>query len=67
VFVRQPPGFEKSKYPDRVYKLLKALYRLKQAPQTWYARLKTFLLDHEYVMWSVDKTLFTLKHGKVFS
>jgi hypothetical protein len=33
---------------------------------TWYARIKTFLLDHGYVMESVDKTLFTLKHGNDF-
>jgi hypothetical protein len=46
----QPPGFENPKYPDRVYKLSKVLYRLKQAPQAWYARLKIFLLDHVYVM-----------------
>jgi hypothetical protein len=49
-----------------VYKLSKALYELKQAPRAWYARLKTFLLDHEYVMGSVDKTLFTLKHDNGF-
>jgi hypothetical protein len=35
----------------------------KQALWSWYARLKTFLLDHGYVMGGVDKTLFTLKHG----
>jgi hypothetical protein len=39
VFVRQPIGFQNPKYPDRVYKLSKALYVLKQAPQSWYARL----------------------------
>jgi hypothetical protein len=33
VYVRQPPGFESSKYPDRVYKLSKALYGLNQAPR----------------------------------
>jgi hypothetical protein len=66
VYVRQPPGFESPKYPDRVYKLLKALYGLKQAPRAWYARLKTFLLEHRYVMGSVDKTLFTLNHGTNF-
>jgi hypothetical protein len=66
VFVKQPPGFENPKYPNRMYKLSKALYRLKQAPQAWYTRLKTFLLDHGYVMESVDKTLFTLKYGNVF-
>jgi hypothetical protein len=66
VYVRQPPGFENSKYPDRVYKLSKPLYGLKQASRAWYARLKTFLLEHGYVMGSVDKTLFTLNHGTDF-
>jgi hypothetical protein len=61
-----PPGFENPKYPNRVYKLSKALYRLKQASWAWYARLKTFLLDHGYVTGSVDKTLFTLKRGNDF-
>jgi hypothetical protein len=49
-----------------VYNLSKALYRLKQAPRAWYARLKTFLLEHRYVMGSVHKTLFTLKHDNDF-
>jgi hypothetical protein len=49
-----------------VYKLSKALYRLKQASRPWYARLQTFLLEHGYVMRSVDKTLYTLKHGTDF-
>jgi hypothetical protein len=31
LYVRQPLGFENPKYPDKVYKLLKALYELKQA------------------------------------
>jgi hypothetical protein len=66
VYVRQPPCFESPKYPDRVYKLSKALYGLKQASWAWYARLKTFLLEHGYVMESVDKTLFTLNHGTDF-
>jgi hypothetical protein len=59
VYVRQPPGFENTKYPNRVYKLSKVLYGLKQASRVWYARPKTFLLDHGYVIESVDKTLFT--------
>jgi hypothetical protein len=49
-----------------MYKLLKALYELKQAPRAWYASLKTFLLEHGYVMESVDKTLFTLNHDTDF-
>jgi hypothetical protein len=66
VFVRRPPGFENPKYPNRVYKLSKALYGLRKALWTWYARLKTFLLEHGYVMGSVYKTIFTLKHGNDF-
>jgi hypothetical protein len=34
--------------------------------RAWYARLKMFLLEHGYVMGSVDKTLFTLNHGTNF-
>jgi hypothetical protein len=66
VYVRQPPRFESLKYPDRVYKLSKALYGLKQASLAWYARLKTFLLEHGYVMGSMNKTLFSLNHGTDF-
>jgi hypothetical protein len=66
VFVRQPQGFENPKYPNRVFNLSKTLYGIKQAPRAWYARLKTFLLEHGYVMGSVDKTLFTLNHGAEF-
>jgi hypothetical protein len=49
-----------------VYKVLNALYGIKQASWNWYARLKTFLLEHGYVMGSVDKTLFTFNHGTDF-
>jgi hypothetical protein len=66
VFVRQPPGFENPKYHNRVYKLSNVLYGLKQASWVWYARLKSFLLEHVYVMTSVDKTLFTLKYVNDF-
>nr|GEV30287.1 retrovirus-related Pol polyprotein from transposon TNT 1-94 [Tanacetum cinerariifolium] len=36
VYVKQPPGFESSEFPDYVCKLDKALYGLKQAPKAWY-------------------------------
>jgi hypothetical protein len=49
-----------------VYKLSNALYGIKQASRTWCARLKIFLLEHEYVMESIHKTIFTLNHGTDF-
>jgi hypothetical protein len=66
VFVRQPLGFKNPKYPNKVYKLSNVLYELKQASWAWYARLKTFLLEHGYVMGTIDKTIFSLKHGNDF-
>jgi hypothetical protein len=66
VYVRQPPGFESERYPHRVYKLHRALYGLKQAPRAWYGRLRGFLLSKGFVMGTVDKTLFLLKHGNDF-
>ncbi|GKE98541.1 retrovirus-related pol polyprotein from transposon TNT 1-94 [Tanacetum coccineum] len=44
VYVYQPPGFEDSQFPDRVYKVEKALYGLHQAPRAWYETLSTYLL-----------------------
>ncbi|GJX03728.1 retrovirus-related pol polyprotein from transposon TNT 1-94 [Tanacetum coccineum] len=38
VYAKQPPGFESSEFPNYVCKLEKALYRLKQAPSTWYLK-----------------------------
>nr|GFA26185.1 ribonuclease H-like domain-containing protein [Tanacetum cinerariifolium] len=50
VYVCQPPGFEDPDFPDRVYKVEKALYRLHQAPKAWYKTLSTYLLDNSQIM-----------------
>ncbi|GJV74475.1 retrovirus-related pol polyprotein from transposon TNT 1-94 [Tanacetum coccineum] len=36
VYVTQPPGFKDPDHPDKVYKVVKALYRLHQAPRVWF-------------------------------
>ncbi|GJZ57440.1 putative ribonuclease H-like domain-containing protein, partial [Tanacetum coccineum] len=36
VYVCQPPGFEDPYFPDKVYKVEKALYGLHQAPRAWF-------------------------------
>jgi hypothetical protein len=59
VYVEQPLGFEDSEYPTHVYKLSKALYRLKQAPRAWYECLRDFLLTNGFKVGNVDPTLFT--------
>ncbi|GJV11908.1 putative ribonuclease H-like domain-containing protein, partial [Tanacetum coccineum] len=54
----KPPGFKDPKFPDRVYKVEKALYGLHQAPRAWYETLSTYLLDNGFQRGQIDKTLF---------
>ncbi|GJZ52774.1 putative ribonuclease H-like domain-containing protein [Tanacetum coccineum] len=48
VYICQPPGFEDPEFPDRVYKVEKALYGLHQPPRAWYETLSTYLLDNGF-------------------
>ncbi|GJV31487.1 putative ribonuclease H-like domain-containing protein [Tanacetum coccineum] len=58
VYVCQPPGFEDPDFPDRVYKVEKALYGLHQALRAWYETLSTYLMDNGFQRGKIDKTLF---------
>nr|GEX82455.1 ribonuclease H-like domain, reverse transcriptase, RNA-dependent DNA polymerase [Tanacetum cinerariifolium] len=62
VYVCQPPGFEDPNFPERVYKVEKALYGLHQAPRAWYETLSTYLLDSGFQRGKIDKTLFIKRH-----
>ncbi|GKD67571.1 putative ribonuclease H-like domain-containing protein [Tanacetum coccineum] len=46
VCICQPLRFEDPDFPDKVYKVEKALYGLHQAPRAWYETLSTYLLDN---------------------
>ncbi|GJY66127.1 putative ribonuclease H-like domain-containing protein [Tanacetum coccineum] len=61
VYVCQPPGFEDPQFPDKVYKVEKALYGLHQAPKAWYETLSTYLLENGFRKGIIDKTLFIKK------
>ncbi|GJS87237.1 putative ribonuclease H-like domain-containing protein [Tanacetum coccineum] len=61
VYVCQPPGFEDPRFPDKVYKVEKALYGLHQAPKAWYETLSTYLLENVFRRGIIDKTLFIKK------
>nr|GEY94653.1 hypothetical protein [Tanacetum cinerariifolium] len=64
VYVTQPKGFVDPHHPNNVYKVVKALYGLHQAPRAWYATLSTFLLKHGYKRGTIDKTLFLKKNNR---
>nr|GEV14911.1 Gag-Pol polyprotein [Tanacetum cinerariifolium] len=58
VYVNQLDGFVVPYHPDQVYRLKKALYRLKQAPRVWYDELSKFLLSKGF---SKDQTKYRSK------
>ncbi|GJR05998.1 putative reverse transcriptase domain-containing protein [Tanacetum coccineum] len=48
VYVHQPPGFVDPAHPNKVYKVIKALYGLHQAPRAWYETLSSFLMENGF-------------------
>ncbi|GJR59881.1 putative ribonuclease H-like domain-containing protein [Tanacetum coccineum] len=61
VYVTQPPGFKDPDHPDKVYKVVKALYGLHQAPRAWYETLANYLLSNGFKRGKIDQTLFIKK------
>nr|GEY80017.1 putative ribonuclease H-like domain-containing protein [Tanacetum cinerariifolium] len=61
VYVCQPLGFEDPAYPDKVYKVVKALYGLHQAPRAWYETLANYLLENGFQKGKIDQILFIKK------
>ncbi|GKB94618.1 putative ribonuclease H-like domain-containing protein [Tanacetum coccineum] len=62
VYVCQPPGFEDPDFPDRVYKVKKALYGLHQAPRAWYKTLSTYLLDNGFQRGKLTRPYSSKRH-----
>ncbi|GKG18040.1 putative ribonuclease H-like domain-containing protein, partial [Tanacetum coccineum] len=58
VYVCQPLGFEDPGHPDKVYKVVKALYGLHQAPRVWYDTLSQL----SFVQWFSKRKCW--KHEK---
>ncbi|GJU99858.1 putative ribonuclease H-like domain-containing protein [Tanacetum coccineum] len=48
VYVHQPLGFVDLAHPNKVYKVIKALYGLHQAPRAWYETLSSFLMENGF-------------------
>nr|GEW94457.1 hypothetical protein [Tanacetum cinerariifolium] len=61
VYVCQPSGFKDPDYPDKVYKAVKALYGLHQAPRAWYETLANYLLENGFQRGKINQTLFIKK------
>nr|GFA12198.1 putative ribonuclease H-like domain-containing protein [Tanacetum cinerariifolium] len=64
VYVCQPLRFKDPDYPDKVYKVVKALYGLHQAPRAWYETLANYLLENGFQRGKIDQTLFIKKQKR---
>nr|GEW41822.1 uncharacterized mitochondrial protein AtMg00810-like [Tanacetum cinerariifolium] len=61
VLVDLSKGFKDLDYLDKVYKVVKALYGLHQAPKAWYDTLANYLLENGFQREKIDQTLFIKK------
>lgn len=59
VYVKQPPGFEDG--TDKVLKLDKALYGLRESPRAWYDCFDEYLRDLNFERSENDNCLYILK------
>nr|GEW54236.1 hypothetical protein [Tanacetum cinerariifolium] len=50
--------FEDTDHPNKVYKVIKVLYGLHQAPRAWYETLANYLLENGFQRRKIDQTLF---------
>nr|GEU48078.1 hypothetical protein [Tanacetum cinerariifolium] len=64
VYVCQPLGFEDPNHPDKVHKVVKALYGLHQAPRVWYETIANYLLSNGFHRGKIDQTLFIKRQNK---
>nr|GEX34305.1 hypothetical protein [Tanacetum cinerariifolium] len=58
IYVYQPLGFKDPDYLDKVYKVVKALYGLHQAPRAWYETLANYLLENGLQVKQKDDGIF---------
>ena len=62
VYIDSPKGFSRKDKADRVLKLIKSLYGLRQAPLTFFTKLKTGLEQRGFRASELDPCLF-MKHN----
>ena len=46
--MQQPKGFVKKSEEEKVYKLKKALFGLKQAPRAWYNKIEAYFVRNGF-------------------
>ena len=61
IFMLQPQGFEIKGHEDKVYKLKRSLYRLKQSSRQWYLKFHQAILEIGFEMSPLDHCVYIWK------
>lgn len=59
IYMMQPEGLKDSRYPNRVWQLLKTLYGLKQSPRYWFMHLVAYFEKLGFRQSKADLCIFT--------
>lgn len=62
--MNQPPAFVDPHKPNHVFRLKKALYGLRHAPQVWFDRFNNYLLTLGFFCSTVDYSMFICRNNQ---
>ena len=65
IYMRQLKGYEEKGGEEKIAKLKKGLYGLKQAGREWYATLHDFLIQIGFSWTHADHSVFVYQRGTV--
>jgi len=67
IYVQQPPRYEAEIDEEKVYRLRKVLYGLRQAPRSWYRRIDNYMIKNGFCRSNIEPTLHTKvnEHGRI--
>ena len=64
VYIEVPEGFRNSSTSNKVCRLIKSLYGLRQAPRTWFEKIQGFLSEQGLSHTEADYSLFYVTSSK---
>ncbi|XP_071704731.1 uncharacterized protein [Rutidosis leptorrhynchoides] len=65
VYMEQPEGFVNPKYPNKVCKLKRAIYRLKQASRSWNLRFDEKIKEFDFIQNEDDICVYKRASGSI--
>ena len=58
IYMKQPEGFTSKKFPNKVCKLKKSLYGLKQSARCWNQKIHEFMISSKYIQSTADPCIY---------